>query len=598
MPAEIDTDHPPAAQPARLSVAILAADVFGFSRLMDAEEAETHARLLVLRKFVLEPLLLKWHGTLVKTTGDGFIAYFAAPDYAVNFAMDFHRGVADCERDNAPDRRVLFRIGLNFGPVIIEDNDIYGSAVNIAARLEQAAPPGGILVTEDLRSGLTALSSGRVLDLGPIYLKNIAAPCRVFAIEGEGVSVERSRHGHLGVQKPASPPVVAVLPFVDQSRPADRFFGRGIVDDIIVGLSSLADLFVISRGSTLTFSGEPGEHDLIQTHLNARYVVSGTVRRSSQRLRINVQLADLDRGVVLWADHFDGKAADVFDFQDEISTQIVSKIAPHIREAEIKRALRKRPESLDAYELLLIGIDRLHADFEHFTEARSILERSMQQDGRYASSFAYAALWHNFNFARGWSAHPPTDASEASRLAACAIERDPHHGLALAMFGHVRSFLFRDYETARSYLERAKATSPSSSMAWALSSATHSYTGRFDIAVGEVERALRLSPLDPQSFFFMMIAGIAHYAAGRFEDAARWGYRSYGQHPQTTGNLRTLAASLVALDRRQEAQMIAARLREQDPRFNLTDYECHCPWSDPDTRRLFIDRLRSAGLPD
>jgi len=490
-------------------------------------------------------------------------------------------------------------MGLNFGDVIIEPEDIYGAAVNIAARLEQYAPPGGIVISGALRQMFGASIDVPLDDLGPLRLKNISRPVEAYSLRLPGINGRGAAFTGGSAALRAKVPAIAVLPFrTDGGNPDDTYFGDGMVDNIIVTLASIRGLVVISRTSALSYRTGPIDLQKIGQDLGVRYVLSGSVRRDEKQLRITSELADVQMNSVIWADRYDGELRELFDLQERIATRIVWSVAPHVHEAELKRALRKRPENMNAYDLLMQAIDLIYRmNFVDFSRARRLLGEAIAADDSFSAAYGYAALWHIHNVIQGWTNDQEADRIEAAGLAAAAVARDPADGFALAICGHARGVLFRDYDGACEFFDRALAVAPGNAMAWTLSSGVYSYRGDGRSAIERAERGLRLSPVDKQLFFYLSFLTMAHYVNGTHEEAVIWGRKSVNLNPRHCGSLRVLTATLVALERLDEARYVAQCLLEAQPRFRLSDYAQWCPLND----RLapeFISKLRQAGVPE
>jgi adenylate cyclase len=380
---------------------------------------------------------------------------------------------------------------------------------------------------------------------------------------------------------------------------ADDYFADGVVEDIIASLAGLHELLVISRASTLIYRGAPPDPRQVGRTLGVRYVLMGSVRRSSGVIRVTTQLCDSQSGESLAGARMEFTPSNLFEAQDRIVERIVARIAPHVRAAELKRALRKRPENFTAYDCTLRALHLINGlDRANVMHAREFLERAMTIDPGFAMPVSLAARWHNILIGQGWSLDPRADAARGLELAAKAIDLDPQNAFALATYGHLRSYLFHDYDTALSYHHRALEAGPSNSVAWLLSSPTLSYLGRSEEAVRHAEHALRLSPFDPGLCFYHTALGLAHYSGGAYEEATRWATLAASENPTYSGNLRYLAAALVALGRRDEARDAAARMMQLEPGFRLSDYECtRQPFRDPGTRAMHMTHLKEAGLP-
>lgn len=580
----------------RQTLTVLAADIVGYSRLTEVAEEETHARMRALRVGLIDPCMVSHRGRVVKNTGDGFLAVFDSAVDAVQCAIELQREILQFERAEAPDRKIAFRMGLNIARAIVEPEDVYGAGVNVAARLEQRAPSGGIVISADLLDLVGARVEVPVEDLGLLRLKNMSQPVRAYSLLVPGVDRVAAAQRTGGARR-ARVPSVAVLPFHDAGGGGDDgYFGDGIVEDIIVALQSIRGLLVIARTSTLAFRGTPVDISNVGQQLGVRYVLSGSVRRADKQLRIVVELADVEAGSIIWADRYDGDIAELFDFQARIATRIVWSVAPHVREAELKRALRKRANSLNAYDLVMQAIDLMYRmNFPDFTQAGTLLQQAIAADESYATSYAYAALWHIHNVVQGWAAENGPDRAEALRLSAAAIDRDPADGFALAIHAHTKSMLFREYETAIGLFDRALDASPGNAMVWSLSSGAYSYMGDGRTGLERAEHGLRLSPVDTQSFFYLTFLSIAHYANSTFDEAAIWARKCLGFNPRLCASLRMLTVSLVGMGKRDEAREVGQLLLKVQPRFRISAYAGLCPFR---ARSDFLARLREAGLPE
>lgn len=395
-------------------------------------------------------------------------------------------------------------------------------------------------------------------------------------------------------------PSIAVLPFRNLGDdPGDDYFADGIVEDIVISLAGLRELLVISRNSTLAFRSHTVDARMVGRTLGVRYVVEGSVRKSKTAIRISSQLCDTETGVSLWAEQQELPLDDLFEVQDHLVHNIVAGIVPNVRTAELARALRTRPTCFTAYDHMLQALNLIHSpDRQVFRSARDHLDNAMAAHSGFAMPVAWLAFWHLIWIGQSWSNDPKNDADAAAAFAARATNLDPYNALALATQGHVRSFLFHDYESAQVHLDRALAASPNSSVAWVFSSATMSYIGRSSDAVRYAERGLRLSPYDPNRFLHYAQLSVAHYSHGNYADAAKWGHLSIASNPAFTATFRYLAAALAADNRLDEARDVASKLLELEPGFRLGLYErTRQPFRHAATKALYMEHLRKAGLP-
>ena len=402
-----------------------------------------------------------------------------------------------------------------------------------------------------------------------------------------------------GAGTPRGRPSIAVVPFrVEGDDESKSYLGDGIVEDIVGALASLRELMVISRSSTIRYRDAPVDVRAVGRDLGVSYALSGSVRRAGPRMRVSVELAETAGGAVAWASHFDGVSDDLFALQDQIATRVVGTLAPQVREAELRRALRKRPESLEAYDCALRALAQIYQlNREDFGEARGWLEKAIALDPAYAMPYALLAVWYTIRFGQGWSSDPAADQAAVLRLATAAVARDSFDAMALALCGHSKSILRYEFEEAIALFDRAIEASPSSAVAWIRSSPTYSYIGDGAEAVRRVQEGLRLSPLDPHIFLPHSFLNLAYYTQGEFDEAARWGRRAREENPQYTANLRILAASLAAGGKIEEAHDVGRALLTADPKFQVRKFVAGYAIRDPDRQERLAQQLLMAGLP-
>jgi class 3 adenylate cyclase/TolB-like protein len=574
--------------------AVLAVDVVGYTRLMEADERGTHGRLMNLRSSILQPVVEQRHGRIVKNTGDGFLAMFESARDAMDAAITMQGEVTKREADQPPDRRIAFRMGLNVANVIVEDHDIYGDGVNIAARLQGYAEAGGIVVSGVFRDAVGGTFGLDAVDLGLLHLRNLSHPVQVISLRLPDVQPSTVGEMTGGYEGRAS---IAVLPFRNLAGPEDAYFAHGVVDRIIYALAALRELFVISRGSTTGLS------DLVDLRsvgerLGVRYVLSGSLLRSGQRLRIATELGDATTGEILRADQHEGDLVDLFHLQDRIAEEVVKTIAPNVRDRELKKSLRKHPQNMTAYDLVLQAMEPLYQlDYATFSRARGLLQRAIALDPGYAPAFSYAAYWHMFRQGQGWSPDAFADITTAERLARAAIANDNHDAMALAVFGHAQSHLTQDFEQSIGIFDSAIAISPNSAVAWIFKGATLCFVGDGPDAVRCAETGVRLSPFDQHVFFAEHILAQAHYVNRNFDLAVSWARRADMHNARNTSNLRTLVSSLVAIGKIDEAREVANRHAAIVPGFSVSAWAARTPMQG-DIRTHRIMRLLAAGMPE
>jgi adenylate cyclase len=586
-----------AAPISRRLAAVAFLDIVGYTILMASDENRTHRRWMKILDEIIRPRISQYRGRLVKLTGDGVLVEFSSALDAVEWAQDIQRSAPSAQIES--DRQspsIAMRIAINLGDIIATEFDIYGDGVNVAARLQEHAEPGGVLLSESVYDVVRGTVGALARDLGYLQLKNLEKPVRVYAVSVDAptIVVPSRRHRE-------NLPSIAVLPLQNLGGdPADDYFADGIVEDIIMSLAGLHELFVISRASTIKYRGplpDPGE---VGRALGARYVFFGSVRRSDRLVRVSIQACNSETGETMWGDVVEVAPGELFDLQDQIVQKIVAGIAPNVRKTELRNAMRKRPESFTAYDYSLRAMQIINSlDKETFLRAREFLEKAIAEDQHFAMPVAWAARWRSLYVGQGWSRNPSEDAVTAIQLAARAIELDGQNALALATFGHLKSFLFHEYDGAQIYFDRALAACPNHALAWILSSATLSYIGEAEEAVSRARHALRLSPFDQSLFSFYMFLNLAFYAKGEFEESVKWGRMSFNENSLYTANHRILIAGLVGLGRLEEARDVAARMIGIEPEFRLKTYErTRQPFRDAQIRERYMEHLRAAGLPE
>jgi adenylate cyclase len=580
----------------RRLAAIAFVDIVGYSILMARDETRTHQRWMAILDRIIRPEAISHHGKIVKSTGDGVLADFPSAFDAVQWAYAVQRAVQALGVGD-PVPPIALRIAVHAGDIITTDFDVFGEGVNLAARLQEYAPAGGIVLSDAAHDLVRGSLDTTARDLGQLDLKNFENSVRAFALDPEGPAITVPTLPRAVSKLPS----IAVLPLQNiGGDPADDYFCDGCVEDITLSLAGLRELMVISRGSTLAYRGRHPDPREVGRLFGVRYVLSGSLRRSERLVRVSVDLCDANSGVTLWGEKEEVAPAELFNAQDRIVGKIVAGIAPNVRAAELRTAMRKKPENFSAYDYTLRALHILNSlDKNTFMQARDYLQKAMEEDSDFAMPIAWAARWYSLSVGQGWSADPTADKAKAVELANRAIDQDPQNALALATYGYLQSFLFHDYDSALVYFERALAACPNHSLAWFLSSPTLSYVGRAQEAIKHAEQALRLSPLDRNLFSFYSALNLAHYAQGSYEEAVKWGKLSASENPLYTANLRYLAAALAALDRLDEAHSAAATLMQREPDFRLNTFgKTLQPFRGLEMSARYIQHLRKSGLPD
>jgi adenylate cyclase len=574
----------------RRLAAILAADVAAYSRLMGIDEEGTLAALKACRRELIDLKIAEHRGRIVKTTGDGALVEFASAVDAVRCAMEVQRGMAERNAAIPEDRRIEFRIGINVGDIIIDEGDIYGDGVNIAARIEALASPGAICLSENAYQQMKGKLALDVSDMGEQQLKNITQPLRVFGVRLDGAAPRPS------LSLPDRPSI-AVLPFQNMSGdPEQNYFADGMVEDIITGLSRIKWLFVIARNSTFTYRGRAADVKQVGRELGVRYVLEGSVRKAGDHVRITGQLIDAATGVHVWAERYDRKFDDIFALQDEITLSVVGAIEPSLRLAEIERVKRKRSDSLDAYDLVLQAQDDVYSrNPERAARALLLLECALAFDPNYALAHAYAAECYHTLFLRGGLREENRTVSIRHAETAIAHGQDDAHALAFA--GFVIGMDKHDRAAAFAAFDAALAVSPSSALVYILGSLVLAFGGEAERAIEWADRGLRLSPLDPYRVTAFVSSALGHYHRGHYEEAAAAARKAIQSRPDFSVCYMVLAAPLVKLGRIEEAKAAAVRVLELQPTFRygqqVVGVGC-----EPELATSLSEALRVAGLPE
>jgi TolB-like protein/class 3 adenylate cyclase len=564
----------------RRLAAILAADVVGYSRLMGADEEGTLARLQALRADLIDPIIAAHHGRIVKTTGDGLLVEFASVVDAMRCAIHWQQGMS--ERTQPADTRIEFRIGVNLGDVIIDGDDIFGDGVNIAARLEAMAEPGGICVERTVLTQTRGKLDFPVEDLGEQALKNIAQPVHVYRVLAE----EKPMPEPAALPLPDKPSI-AVLPFQNMSGdPEQEYFVDGMVEEIITALSRIRWLFVLARNSSFTYKGQAIDVKQVGRELGVRYVLEGSVRKAANRVRITGQLIDAETSAHLWADRFDGSLEDVFDLQDKVAASVAGVIEPALQAAETARSTARPTTDLTAYDLYLRGYAMFFASARRIPEALCLMEQAIARDPYYGPALAWAAyccMWQVINDRRE---HFRLKGADFARRALEVAGDDP---AVLANTAFALAYLGEDIGSALALVDRALTLNPNFARGWHVSGNLRMCAGQLDIGLEHIENSARLSPrarVGPSLLLF----GVAHFLARRFDQAVPNLLLAIQEDPGNTFPYRFLAACYAQMGRLDDAREIVARLRAVNP-VVMPDTSF---LRNPEQRELFVSGLRLA----
>ena len=574
----------------RRLAAILAADVVGYSALMERAEEATYAEFERLKRELIEPSLSRHDGRLIKTTGDGALAEFASPLAATRCAVEIQDHLAS---GSSPLR---LRVGLNLGDVIVgQDGDLYGDGINIAVRLEGIADPGGILMSEKVFGEVEGKLDVGFEDRGEQQLKNITKPVRAYAVRAGEHSV--LTEGLSAAPRLPDKPSIAVLPFENMSGDSEQeYFADGMVEEIITALSRFKWLFVIARNSSFTFKGRAVDIKEVGRKLGVRYVLEGSVRKAAGKVRITGQLIDAITGAHIWADRFERDLTDVFALQDEVTVAVVSAIQPKLLQTEIAIATRRRPENLTAYDFFLRAMQQFYlATREGNAEATRLAHRALELDPRFGLVAALAGTCHMQNVVSGYAVDPQFDRKEAIRLFRLALSVDDGDPETLAYAATISAFMVGDSDSEIEMADRAVALNPNLFVAWNGRGWVYRIAGLPEEAVRSFERAMRVSPVDPLLYIPHVGMGMAFIELRRFDEAIVAGKKAQRHNTSYAGAYYCLASAFAHLGRDAEAREAAARVLEVDPAFTISARmgrrrQAHA--------KLLIEGLRKAGLPE
>jgi adenylate cyclase len=589
----------------RLAV-IVAADVVGYSRLMEADEAGTLAQLKSIRKELIDPKIAEHRGRLVKTTGDGLLMEFFSVTDGVHGAIEIQEALAERNAAVPPDRRLQFRIGINLGEIITEGDDIYGTGVNVAARLESLAEPGGICVSASVHEQIQSLQGLGFEDLGEQLVKNMSRPVRSFALRtstADAISFQRVSRSEVtdrdeedGATHRRMVPSIAILPFTNLSGdPEQEYFADGIAEDIITALSKISNLLVISRNSTFAYKGKAVDAHTIGRDLNVRYVLEGSVRKAGGRVRITAQLVEAIGRQQLWAVRFDRELSDIFALQDEITSNVVAALHVKLVEGEQARVWSRGTKSFEAWEAMMQGLQL----FRHFTKddngkARVLFRRALEIDPNYAMGLVWLA-WTYWSDARfHWTSTPEDALSHADELARCASTIDDDLSEGQALLGAIY-LMKKNYEKAVLHGMRSIEIEPNAADATATLAMTLNWCGRPADAAEHVKRAMRLSPI--HSAWYLAVLAHAYRLMLRYDEAVDVYKQAIALAPNQ------IAAHLgLTICYAQAGQVDLARIQGREilrvsPKFDMGLYAQSLTYQNPDDSRRCLDALAKAFAP-
>ena len=576
--------------------AILAADVVGYSRLMGAGEAGTLAALKRHREAVFDPAVAAHNGRVVKLIGDGVIAEFGSVVDAVSCALSVQRSSATTPDQSASQPTIVLRIGINLGDVIIEGDDIYGEGVNIAARLEPLAEPGGICVSSIVNESVGNRINVRFQDGGEISVKNIDRPIRVWKWHPSAATPTAARSDAARPGPNSDTASIAVLPFTNMSGdPEQEYFSDGISEDIITDLSKIAGLTVIARNSSFTYKGRSVDVRAVGRELSVRSVLEGSIRRAGQRVRITAQLIDTETGGHLWGDRYDRDLTDIFEVQDDVTHRIVDALKVTLSPAEKARLAESEPSNIDAYDYLLRGREIMLGKEKNrstFEEAIRFFNKALALDPDYSQAYASLAFAHIFDYQNRWSDDPDNSLQLAKQYAQRAVENDPNEPLAHCVTGLAASFE-KDLDRAKSEIDIALSLNPNLALAHNMLGTSRIYSGQPLEAIPAIEHAMRLDPaFSAQSLHFL---GMAYLFAGKYDTAATLLRQRILLVPRTDFSRVILASAFGHLGEVDGARRIWGELKEINPKYSFNEHIARQPLRPEDAERV-ASGLAKAGL--
>jgi len=578
----------------RRLAAVLAADVVGYSRMMAADETGTLTALKQHREKVFDPAVARHRGRLVKLIGDGALVEFTSVVDAVSCALAVQRSIKTQATANGGG--IVLRIGINLGDVIIDGDDIYGDGVNVAARLEPLAEPGGVCISGIVNESLGNRVDVLFRDSGDVAVKNIARPIRVWKWHPDSEAAAAQTSPKPVDTAEGEQPTIAVLPFNNISGDAEQeYFSDGITEDIITDLSKVAGLLVIARNSSFAYKGKSPDIRAVGRELGVRSVLEGSIRRAGNRVRITAQLINAANGAHLWAERYDRDLTDIFAVQDEVTRCIVEALKVKLTPGEAASIADVPTKNFAAHDLFLRGRELLRGtkwNRETFEQTVAILTRAVELDPDYAEPYAGLGMAHNLDFQNKWTGNP--DALDvAARFAALATEKGPSEPFCHWIAAVVATWS-RNLDRARQESEKALALSPNYAPAYGTLGLAEIYAGRPLVAISLIERAMRLDPAFVQQHVHFL--GSAYLVAGKYEAAATTFRERIRLVPETDLSRSLLASALGHLGETDEAQRVWAELKELNPRYSFAEHLARLPFNNPADAERIKQGLAKAGL--
>ncbi|WP_170979288.1 adenylate/guanylate cyclase domain-containing protein [Roseomonas sp. HF4] len=578
----------------RRAATILAADIAGYTALLAGDEERAYARVSAAIRHIRQTISAN-EGRVASIAGDGLIAHFATAPAALRAALDFQQALKDTSRDEPEDQRVLCRVGISSGEAVFSGSKVFGAVVNLAARLQNIAQPGGIVVTGPLHEAVRGTVDQAFEDLGALELRGFDQRVRCFRVLGAEAGAPRAH--------PPLPdkPSIAVLPFQNLSGdPEQEYFADGMVEDIINALSRVRSFFVIARGSSFTYKGRAVPVSQVGRELGVRYVLDGTVRRAGNRMRITGHVVEAETGIQIWADRFDGDVEDMFALQDKVTEGVAAVIEPRLLFAEVERVGRRPPENIEAQDLFLRATGHFYRMTRDDIEtALELTDRALRLDPDHARNLALGARCRLHRKVQGWVPPDHPSIAQGARMGRRATELAPDDPEVLWMGGIVVALAGGEVSDGIALIDRALRINPSSADALTYSGMARAYLGDSDVALAHLERAHRLSPVDAQTYNKFLAAAFATFTAGRYEDSLDWTGRTLQEKADYVPAWRIRAACLGLLDRPDEGREAVRRLLALSPRETQSSLRRYYSVSIKREGAVdaLVEGLRRAGLP-
>ena len=589
----------PTRQPDRRLATIVSADVVSSARLMGLDEVAT-LQQLTGHLALLANLVTRHAGQVASAAGDGLLAEFPSAANAIECAMAAQQRLVEVNKDVPSDRRLELRIGIHVGDIMDQGGDLLGEGVTAAAGIQALAEPKGICLSATALELVHKLLPHGVVDLGRHSIKNVADPINVYAVAGFGdvAATDLAVFGRVRPLPLPDKPSLAVLPFTSMSGdPEQEYFADGLVEEIITSLSRVGAFFVIARNSTFTYKGRAVDVRQVARDLGVRYVLEGSIRKAGTRVRIVGQLIDALGGHHVWADRFEGEVSDIFELQDKVTERVVGSVEPSIRLEEIRQARAKPTGYITAYDLYLRALPRFYSmTREGFADVRRLTNEALSIDPDFTLAKALGAYTRSLSVSQCW--HEPDDIRVAVRMAREVQAEARDDPTCLRFAAQVLAYSGKDYDTALSTIERSLHLNPNSAQGYTGSGWVNAYAGRPLVAIEHFQRAMRLSPLDPEKGIALSGIGMSYLMLERYDEALSWGEEALREMPGYGSSYRVVIGAHVGLGRMEEAEAAAKRLMAIFPTYTVTLQRETNPWRDQAFASRYLEALSLAGVPD